>query len=47
MRDYILTYFSLEGTASVSQMNIVTVSKAKLGKFLRDGVERIWAFPSA
>ena len=47
MRGYILTYFSLEGTASVSQMNIVTVSKAKLGKLLRDGVERIWALPSA
>ena len=24
-----------------------TVSKATLGKLLRDGVERIWAFPSA
>ena len=32
--------------AIVSQTNIVTVSKATLGKLLRDGVERIWAFPS-
>ena len=30
----------------VSQTNIGTVSKATLGKLLRDGVERIWAFPS-
>ena len=29
----------------VSQTNIGTVSKA-LGKLLRDGMERIWAFPS-
>ena len=33
--------------AIVSQGNIGTVSKAALGKRLRDGVERIWAFPSA
>ena len=33
--------------AIVSQTNIGTVSKATLGKLLRDGVERIWAFPSA
>ena len=31
----------------VSQVNIGTVSKAMLGKLLKDGVERIWAFPSA
>ena len=31
----------------VSQTNIGTVSKATLGKLVRDGVERIWAFPSA
>ena len=31
----------------VSQTNIVTVSKATLGKLLREGVERIWAFPRA
>ena len=30
----------------VSQINIGTVSKATLGKLLRDGVERIWAFLS-
>ena len=33
--------------AIVNQTNIGTVSKAALGKLLRDGVERIWAFPSA
>ena len=33
--------------AIVSQTNIVTVSKATLGKLLKDGVELIWAFPSA
>ena len=33
--------------AIVSQTNIGTVSKATLGKLLRDWVERIWAFPSA
>ena len=31
----------------VYQTDIGTVSKATLGKLLRDGVERIWAFPSA
>ena len=35
------------GPSSLKQMNIGTVSKATLGKLLRDGVERIWAFPSA
>ena len=40
---------SLEGRerAIVSQTNIGTVSKATLGKRLRDGVERTWAFPNA
>ena len=41
---------SLKGRerAIVSQTNIGTVSKAThWGKLLRDGVERIWAFPSA
>ena len=33
--------------AIVSQMDIGTVSKAMLGKLLRDGVECIWAFMSA
>ena len=31
----------------VNQTNIGTVSKATSGKLLRDGVERIWAFPIA
>ena len=40
---------SLKGRekAIVGQTNIGTVSKATLGKLLRDGVERIWACPSA
>ena len=33
--------------AIVNKTNTGTVSKATLGKLLRDGVERIWAFPSA
>ena len=33
--------------AIVNQANNGTVSKATLGKLLRDGVERVWAFPSA
>ena len=33
--------------AIVNQTNIRTVSKATLGFLLRDGVESIWAFPSA
>ena len=33
--------------AIVNQTNIGTVSRATLGKLPRDGVERIWAFPSA
>ena len=33
--------------AIVNQTKIGTVSKATLGTLLRDGVERIWAFPSA
>ena len=31
----------------VSQTNIGIISKAMLGKLPRDGVERVWAFPSA
>ena len=40
---------SLKGRerAIVNQTNIRTISKAALGKLLRDGVERIRAFPSA
>ena len=40
---------SLKGRerAIVNQTNIGSVLKAMLGKILRDGVERIWAFPSA
>ena len=41
------SYLKGRERAIVSQTNIVTVSKATLGKLLRDGVERIWAFPSA
>ena len=39
---------SLKGRerAIVNQTNIGTVSKATLGKLLRDGLERIWVFPS-
>ena len=29
-----------------NQTNIGTVSRATLGRLLRDGVERVWAFPS-
>ena len=41
--------FSLKGRerAIVNQTNIGTVLKATLRKILRDGVERIWAFPGA
>ena len=40
--------FSSKGQegAIISQTNIGTISKATLGKLLRDGVESIWAFPS-
>ena len=40
---------SLKGpeSAIVIQTNTGTVSEATLGKLLRDGVERIWAFPGA
>ena len=40
---------SLKGQerAIVSQTNIGTVSKATLGKLLRDRVERIWAFTNS
>ena len=43
------TQSSLKGRerAIVSLTNIGTVSKATLGKLLRDGVEHIWAFPRA
>ena len=30
-----------------NQTNIGTVSRATLGRLLRDGAERVWAFPSA
>ena len=30
-----------------STRNIDTVSRATLGRLLRDGAERVWAFPSA
>ena len=33
--------------AIVSQTNIRNVLKATLGKLIKDGVKRIWAFPSA
>ena len=33
--------------AIVHQTNTGSVSKATLGKLLRDGIERIWAFLSA
>ena len=41
--------FSLKGweRTIMNQKNTGTVSKATLGKLPRDGVERIWAFPSA
>ena len=41
------SYLKRRESAIVNQTNIGTVSKATLGKFLRDGVERIWAFSSA
>ena len=31
----------------LNQTNIGTVSRATLGRLLRDGAERVWAFPSA
>ena len=33
--------------SAFNQANIGTVSRATLGRLLRDGAERIWAFPSA
>ena len=33
--------------ATVNQTNLGTVSRATLGKLPRDGMERLWAFPSA
>ena len=41
------TLKQLHDQTNVSQTNTGTVSKATLGTFLREGVERIWAFPSA
>ena len=41
------SYLKGRERAIVSQTNTGTVSKATLGKLLRDGVERIGAFPSA
>ena len=38
---------TLVGTREGRRQNIGTVSKATLGKLLRDVVERIWAFPSS
>ena len=38
--------YRFDNRAIVNQTNIGTVSKATLGKPLRDGVERIWAFLS-
>ena len=38
---------SAVGHSIVSQMNTGTVSKATLGKIPRDGVESMWAVPSA
>ena len=32
--------------AIVSQTNVGTVSRATLGKLVKDGLERIWTFPS-
>ena len=48
-RTAVMKVLALKGRerAIVSQTNIGTVSKATLGKLLRDKVERIWAFPSA
>ena len=31
----------------LKQINIGTVSRATLWRLLRDGAERVWAFPSA
>ena len=39
---------SLKGRErAIVSSNIGTISKATVGKLLRDGVERMWAFPSA
>ena len=40
---------NLQGRESsvFNQANIGTVSRATLGKMLRDGAERVWAFPTA
>ena len=39
--------FKGRGRPIVNQANIGTLSKATLGKLLRDGMKRRWAFPSA
>ena len=42
-------YSTLKGRerSVFNQANIGTVSRATLGRLLRDGAERVWAFPSA
>ena len=42
-------HFTLQGREQsvFSQTNIGTVSRATLGRLLRDGAECVWAFPSA
>ena len=42
-------HFTIQGRerSVFNQTNIGTVSKATLGRLLRDGAERVWAFPSA
>ena len=42
-------YSTLQGRqrSVFNQANIGTVSRATLGRLLRDGAERVWAFPSA
>ena len=42
-------HFTLQGRerSVFNQTNIGTVSRAALGRLLRDGTERVWAFPSA
>ena len=36
-----------KGTGAHSTLQGGTVSRAALGRLLRDGAERVWAFPSA
>ena len=42
-----ITIQALVTRAIANQANIGTVSKATLGKLVRDGMERIWALQSA